>query len=79
MHYLLNVNGEMLILNSVIESSDIFLSPFVDRDLLELSGFFGNLLIPVDASLTFVFASFVICIKKCTIMTRATIIYLYPK
>lgn len=41
MHYLLNVNGEMLILNSVIESSDIFLSPFVNRDLLELSVFFG--------------------------------------
>lgn len=40
MRYLLNVNGEMLILNSVIESSDIFLSPFVNRDLLELSGFF---------------------------------------
>lgn len=40
MHYLLNVNGEMLILNSVIESSDIFLSPFVNRDLLELSVFF---------------------------------------
>lgn len=40
MHYLLNVNGEMLKLNSVIESSDIFLSPFVNRDLLELSFFF---------------------------------------
>lgn len=40
MRYLLNVNGEMLILNSVIESSDIFLSPFVNRDLLELSVFF---------------------------------------
>lgn len=64
MCYLLNVNGEMLILNSVIESSDIFLSPFVNRDLLELSGFFfGNLLIQLDASLTFVFAPFAICIK----------------
>lgn len=63
MHYLLNVNGEMLILNSVIESSDIFLSPFVNRDLLELSVFLGNLLIPLDASLTIVFAPFAICIK----------------